>query len=132
MFEWLMDFGVECNQQCTINPGNQSASIFYVPRFSASNEPAGFDGNVFSAGLGEDGGWGGGEKGVKVMDASIQIFTQAKGTRFRFWLNLACVLGLVTCHMNQTVAPSDFISSQHARNEDQRTAGTPVCLLFEI
>ena len=68
MFEWLMDFGVECNQQCTINPGNQSASIFYVPRFSASNEPAGFDGNVFFCRIG--GRWwvgGGGEKGVKVL-----------------------------------------------------------------
>ena len=39
---------------------NQSVSLFLFPKFSASNEPAGFDGRLCSAV-----GGGGGGKGLK-------------------------------------------------------------------
>ena len=37
---------------------NQSTSIFLFPRFSASNEPAGFDGKLWSAAAAGGGGGG--------------------------------------------------------------------------
>ena len=45
---------------------NQSASIFLFLRFSASNEPAGFDGNVSFCRIGGGGGGGGGSS-VRAM-----------------------------------------------------------------
>ena len=46
--------GFLCRVQCTI----RFALIFLFPRFSASNEPMGFDGKLWSA---RDGGGEGGE-----------------------------------------------------------------------
>ena len=45
-----MDFGEECNACNTMH--DRTASIFLFPRFSASNEPALFDGKLLSAGGG--------------------------------------------------------------------------------
>ena len=54
MFEWLMDFGVECSQQCTINLLQSSSS----PGFQRPMTLQGLMGICCSAGYGgRGGGW---------------------------------------------------------------------------
>ena len=52
-----MTHGFWCEVQSAVH--NQSASIFLFPRFSASNEPVGFDENVLSCRIGGRGAGGG-------------------------------------------------------------------------